>query len=451
MSKLNMSYTINKTIKCTLNPEHFGKLPESTEIEAPEFDNDYIVKSIKLYTKYVKFHNAVCNILNARSILQPEIMQLLCDEIHTVTDNAFLKWLQLKISDDEQKMLSLVGTEITPSNDCIIEYYVSNMEHREKINHCVENGHLNVLKWFVATEATNGKVDTENAFIDSCYTGHIEMAKWLFSWDIVRRNVINNRLFETCCMLKHFDIATWLLSLESTHICIDIHTSSMSLFLRCCHNGELDVLKWLLSLQETYGKFNLGMWLVLGLRTICECPYGNLEMFQYVLSLESSYGMIDIHANNEELFCSACSHGKLDIAQYLLTLEATRGKFDIHVNDDYIFKMVCVQNRLDVAKWLVSLESTHGKIDLTKDNENAPSFFETCCKWGSLEMAQWLLFQEPTYGVNFDLLIDQRYCCDVIVLEWLKSLRNTPGVQTSSIQKDVTILNKQEPMIFTAA
>jgi hypothetical protein len=75
------------------------------------------------------------------------------------------------------------------------------------------------------------------------------------------------------------------------------------------------------------------------------CMNGDIQEVKWVYSL----GNIDIHEDDDIIFCKVCQYGKLDIAKWIYSL----GDVNIHGNNNLAF-----DSQLYVISWLHSLEES---------------------------------------------------------------------------------------------
>jgi hypothetical protein len=75
---------------------------------------------------------------------------------------------------------------------------------------------------------------------------------------------------------------------------------------------------------------------------------------------------MDLHAEDEVLFCIACESGKLDIAKWLLSIVPD---INIRADEDFSFKKACENNHPKVVKWFVSLKPEIYSYELEREDE----------------------------------------------------------------------------------
>lgn len=158
--------------------------------------------------------------------------------------------------------------------------------------------------------------------------------------------------------------------LENTNV--NIHHNGECAFniavTTCSTSGEsTDLVKFLLSL-EGENRINFNNITIDGeiapIENLIDCNM-NLELLKLFLSLEGDR-YINIHYQDEYIFCNLCGVGKIKMVKHLLTLTGDR-KIDIHVGDDRCFRWACKNSQLKMIKFLASLDGEN-RINVNSRN-----------------------------------------------------------------------------------
>lgn len=172
-------------------------------------------------------------------------------------------------------------------------------------------------------------------------------------------------------------------------------------------------------------------------RDLCyDYGHKNIVDMLYKLSIEDEQdgenARIDIHISDDEPFLNACSEGHIDIAEWLYNTSKIDDniEIDIHMNDDEPFKSACEGDHINVAKWLYDLSKSEGnKIDIHMDDNH---IFKQACRNGRIKVAKWL-YEISHHDDNVPIDITEnndfvfRSACDSSrndVVEWLFTLNS---------------------------
>lgn len=364
-------------IEWEMNPNDFRFMCgySDTNIYPVGITIDEIMRGITLYKSYDAFKQAMQTIYEGPQWVLQSVMNALCDSLNGILTNPFIQWLELDMSVEEVKMLTM--NRIPPAklngsfnlNDCILEYYWAYGKH---------------------------PYTEYSAFEQACRQNHASVVAILCKHGKPEKvmYVNNSRLLQLCFELKHYDLVKVLVSCDTTNK-LNIHMYNESLIRDALFYKQIEVAQWMLTLEPRYGKFNLH---VENEKLLRNCVYsGSYELVKWMISLESTHEPFNIHAVNEEMFVVSCQYGSLDIAQYLISLEPTHGRINVHAREE----AALITPNINVLKWLLSLDiSKYGRFNVHVRDDAVLCLL---CRYGNytLEDVQWFVNHvqsDPSYG-----------------------------------------------------
>lgn len=220
------------------------------------------------------------------------------------------------------------------------------------------------------------------------YRTTVEMIKWLYDKPMYQHYVLTDYFFIHCCENGNLDAAKLLLELDSTKR-INIHSDDEHAFTQSCAKGNLHVVKWLIELSclPEYGLIDIQPYIF-----DLSCRNGHLEIAKLLLELSSYYGG-GFKINLDSAFLMCCNY--LVIAKWLIELSYKPGftLIDIHAEDEQVFRVCWICGNLEFVKWLVELSRHYGDgrvidIDAMIGYDSA---FQLSCSYGNFEIVKWLI------------------------------------------------------------
>jgi hypothetical protein len=149
----------NQIIPIELNHTHFtffdNYVYDETPIETFDITTSEFNDGVECYNVYVKIHEAVNAIVINTNIIPYTQMSKLVTEFCRFLPNALIHWLQLKLNENEERIIEIVTTQtkIPIIKDTIMDFYA--YSSYTSMERWAEFYKGNVVKWLTKTKMIN--------------------------------------------------------------------------------------------------------------------------------------------------------------------------------------------------------------------------------------------------------------------------------------------------------
>jgi hypothetical protein len=408
--------TTDGLITCQLHPNHFGFLQNYTNdgnpIELFDITQNEADEGVKLYHKYLKFKQMVMDLIKGVHFPTQDELKNICDEIKPLSENQFIDWLQLMMTNNEKIMCQQIYLEPNLRTNYVITYYLKKLPVLTKVYHAISNGFVKVIKWYFSYMFKPSLSKYRDFCIHAAKCCCHRTLKWLlityvegvrngqFKLDPPTQTISNDFLFNLAiaCLNKSgthrifpsilLDQIKWLINDFIPSVStepLNVPGMTQNLFEACCFRGVLDVLQYLLTHETIASRYVANQRVLL-----CTIKHRfHLDTSELILELCKQRQVV---LNKTGIFTDLIHHSKVECINWWLSKAAeypfiVEGVPQTYTLMDALKGSLSSNKIIDKLKWMFDNQDKVGPIDLK--NEYTHVFRKLYGRW-RLHALEWL-------------------------------------------------------------